>query len=253
MGKLHEILAVEGDLVGVAKKVTEEAIATFSKRADHFSETTTEQKYFADDEQHLNTSESKAMVTTVPAKLKYVVDPIAKFFDAYYSKEATNQIAKADIEVKGTTLFTDVPATVLLGMETKLRELRKVYESIPTLAPGVFWEKDVNREAGVYRAREPEVRFVTKKTVRPITLSPATDKHPAQIEKVNEDLPVAKKTITTWSSMMSSADKSKVLERIDTLIRAVKTARQRANGTEAISASSFGEKIFDFIHQGIVD
>ena len=253
MGKLHEVLAVEGDLTAVAKKVIEEATATFSKRADHFSETTTEQKYFADDEQHLNTSESKAMVTTVPAKLKYIVDPIAKYYDAYYAKESTNQIAKADVEVKGTTIFKDVPATVLLGMETKLRELRKVYESIPTLAPGQFWEKDVNKEAGVYRARDAEVRFVTKKTIRPIQLSPATDKHPAQIDKISEDVPVAKKSITTWSSMMSSADKSKILERIDTLIRAVKAARQRANGTDVVSGPSFGEKVFDFIHQGIVD
>ena len=35
-GKLHELLAVEGDLGGASKKLMVEAANTFSKKTDHF-------------------------------------------------------------------------------------------------------------------------------------------------------------------------------------------------------------------------
>jgi hypothetical protein len=253
MGKLHEVLAVEGDLAGVAKKVVDEATVTFSKRADHFLESATKLEYFSAEDAHLNNTESKAMVTTVFDKLKYIVDPVSKFYDAYYVKGATNQIAQSDVTLNGKVLFSNVPVSVLLGMETKLKELRKMYESIPTLAPGVFWEKDPTKNPGIYRNREDETRLVTKKNIRPIVMAPATDKHPAQIEKVSEDMPVATKKVSNWSGMLSPSDKSKLLQRIDDLIRAVKAARQKGNSTDAVDASGFGKGIFDFIHDGIVE
>ena len=36
MSKLHEVLAVEGELEGAYKKITEEAKVTFDKKAAHF-------------------------------------------------------------------------------------------------------------------------------------------------------------------------------------------------------------------------
>ena len=36
MGKLHELLAVEGDLKGTDDKIRREAVDTFNKRKDHF-------------------------------------------------------------------------------------------------------------------------------------------------------------------------------------------------------------------------
>jgi len=252
MGKLHEILAVEGDLAGTSKKIQDETIVTFTKKPDHFQETSTSVTYFADSDQNLNTTESKAMVTTVFDKLKYAAVPVSKYLDAYYIKEKTNQEAVADVVLGGNVVFTAVPATVLLGMETKLKELRKVYESAPTLQPGPHWEKDSSRSAGTYRARDPEKRFVTKKTIRPIVLVQPTKEHPAQVEKIMEDLPVAAKTVDNWSGMLSPLDKSKLLDNLDKLIRAIKAARQRANGTEAVEANGFGAKVFELIHSDIV-
>ena len=34
--KLHELLAVEGDLKGEFVKIAEESVVTFTKKADHF-------------------------------------------------------------------------------------------------------------------------------------------------------------------------------------------------------------------------
>lgn len=248
MGKLHEVLAVEGDLAGTAKKILDEARDTFAKKPNHFLAATSKTTYFDDANANLNTTESTAMVTTVDDKLDYVSPIVSRYWDAYATKEVTNQVASADIVVDGKVLVKGMPATVLLGMETKLKELRSVYEAIPTLQPGVIWERDPEAGADVYRSRDPETRFVTKNTLVPVELSPATKEHKAQVQAVAQDIPVAKREVSHQSGMLSPADKSDLLERIDTLIRAVKKARQQANSVEAVQVEGFGQKLFTYIN-----
>lgn len=253
MAKLHEILAVESGLQSAAKKINEETIKTFGKKDEHFVETVRTVAHFAEEDTKLDTTETKTMVTTVFDKLIYNTGPNVKALDAYFQKEATNQKATADLVVDDHPLATGVPATVLLGLETKLAELRTVYEAIPTLAPGPTWVPDMDRrkQGGAYRSEHPDVTFRTKKTIRPLVMSPATEHHPAQIQAVPEDIPIAKITTQHWSGMITSAQKSDLLGRIDKLLRATKRARQRANSTEA-EKGSIGKKLFDFIHAGIV-
>src|SRR5690242_19013370 len=120
MAKLHEVLAVESGLQTTAKQVNDETIKTFGKKDEHFVETTKSIRHFADDDQKLDNDETKAMVTTVFDKLLYNAGPNIRAFDAYLQKEATNQKAHADIVIDEKTIAKEVPATVLLGMETKL-------------------------------------------------------------------------------------------------------------------------------------
>lgn len=253
MGKLHEVLAVEGDLAGTAKKMSEEATKTFTARADHFLGKVQVDTYFADEDQNLNKTDSKNMDETVFSKLKYIAPMISRYYDAYYVKEATNQIAHADIVLEtGTVFAAKVPATVLLGMETKLRELRAIYEHIPTLAPGIAWEDAPELGTGIYRTKDGITTFINKRSIRPIELSAATKEHKAQVQAIEEDRPVARRVTTSTSGMLSPAQKSDLLERVDALIRAVKKARQRANNQEAIEENQFGARVFAFIHEGIV-
>ena len=253
MPKLHEVLAVESGLQTAAKKINEETIKTFGKKDEHFVETVTQLRHFAEEDSKLDVDEAKAMVTTVFDKLLYTVKPNVRALDAYMQKEATNQLAKADIEIDGKVISAGVPATVLLGLETKLTELRAVYEAIPTLAPGPTWEidRDKRKEGGVYRSMSPDVTFRTRKTVKPIVMAPATEHHPAQVQAISEDVPIAKITKQHWSGMITSGQKSDLLERLDQLLRAVKRARQRANATDVVKGS-IGKELFDFIHAGIV-
>ena len=252
MPKLHEVLAVESGLQTTAKKTNEETVRTFGKKDEHFVEITREVAHFAEEDVKLNTSETKAMVTTVLDKLIYNAGPSIRAFDAYLQKEATNQKAVADLVVDEKVLATGVPATVLLGMETKLVELRAVYEAIPTLAPGPTWVADTSaRTTGVYKAAQADVTFRTKKTIKPIVMAEATKEHPAQVQAIQEDVPIAKITTHHKSGMMTTADKSALLERLDKLLRAVKRARQRANNTE-VEKRQIGKVLFDFIHAGIV-
>jgi hypothetical protein len=193
------------------------------------------------------------MVTTVFDKLLYNATPNIRAFDAYLQKEATNQKASADIVVDDVTLATAVPATVLLGLESKLNDLRAVYENIPTLAPGRTWQLDLaaRAEGGVYKAMDSDLTFRTKRTVKPMIMAPATDHHPAQVQALQEDVPIAKIVTSHRSGMITPAQKSDLLERIDKLLRAVKRARQRANGTQ-VEKRQIGGSLFQYIHGGIV-
>lgn len=254
MAKLHEVLAVESGLQTTAKKINAETIRTFEKKDEHFLGMTSRTEHFAEDDKKLDLVETKQMVTTVLDKLIYNTLPNVKAFDAYLQKEATNQKAVADLVVDDKTLATNVPGTVLLGLETKLVDLRAVYEAIPTLAPGPTWELDrtVRDKGGVYKEAIPSVSFRTRKTVKPIVMSPATEHHPAQIQAVTEDVPIAKITKQQSSGMITPSQKSDLLEKIDKLLRGVKRARQRANATEVVPGK-IGAVIFDFIHEGIVE
>lgn len=247
MAKLHEILAVEGDLDATARKVTDEAIDTFHKKPDHFIEQHRSLVLFDDDRSSENLDESKALVTTVADKLSYVRGHIERYFDTFARKEATNQTAKADLVIDGVTLIEDAPATMLLGLESKLKTMRAMYEAIPTLQPGADWVLDPDRGADIFKSSEPEVRMKTEKQIQHKVLVEATKEHPAQIEKWNADVPVGKITLRSWSGMMSPAEKSALLGRIDTLIRAVKKARQRANTAEVVDIF-IGSALFGFIH-----
>ena len=251
MGKLHELLAVEGDLKKTASIVLDEAKNTLAKKPDHFIETATATKYFNESSSNLNTEEFKSLVTTVAEKLEYVGEMVTRSFDAYLQKEATNQTATADVVIKGKTFLEKVPVVVLLGMEQRLKELRDLYEAIPTLRPGPVWELDASKPNGVYRSKHDEERFLTKKERKVIVKVPATDKHPAQVDTLDEDVPVAKRVVTTWSSMLTVTKKSELLDRLDELIQAFKKARQRANEAEIIDLE-MGKKIFSYLHENLV-
>jgi hypothetical protein len=135
---------------------------------------------------------------------------------------------------------------VLLGMESKLADLREVFHAIPTLAPGFDWQPDVERGEGVYKSAHPHVTFRSKKTVRPVVMAEATKEHPAQVNAITEDVSVARIVTSMWSGMLTPAQKSELLERTDKLLRAVKRARQRASSVEVVK-QNMGRVLYDFL------
>lgn len=249
MGKLHELLAVEGDLEGVAKKVIQETATTFVKKPDHFQAFNKSYVPYNEGKENELPSEEKELVTTVSKKLDYAFSSIVKWLDAVIQKERTNQLAKADIIINGTTIASDIPVTFLLGLENKLKSVRDMIEYAPTLAPGTIWEPDVTLGEGVYRAKNQDERIRTQKVMKPVVLYEATDKHPAQVKESTEDVAIGKYIEIKWSSMISPAEKSVMLGRVDSLLRAVKQARMRANSTE-VEAIEIGNVIRDYILKG---
>lgn len=248
MSKLHELLAVESDLAGTYAKIIEETKVNFTKHPDRYfgQHQRTE---FLDENAPKEADIHKEMDDTVPAKLEYTSEHIIRYLDVVYQKEKTNQQAVADLVVDGITLAKSVPATFLLGLESKLKKVRdNVYASIPTLQPGIKWEEDKVMGKGVYKRAKPDEKYRTKKVMKNHVVAEATKEHPAQVQTYYEDEKIARVITDTWCGMISPAQKSALLGRIDKLIRAVKKARQRAN-TAGVVKSTIGKEIFDYINK----
>lgn len=207
----------------------------------------------AEDQASNEVNEYQEIVTTVPEKLEYIGKALTAMYDLHLQKESTNQIAKADLVVDGETIAEQLPATFLLGMENELKQLRSVLDTVPTLPPGTEWQKDDQRKS-CYKTARPEENFKTAKTFRHIVLAEAIVKDgvgiPAQIEKWTDTENVGKYQINRWCGMLTSAQKSEILERCDKLIVATKKARQRANDIDA-SKDQVGDKLLAYIFKPI--
>lgn len=254
-GKLHELLAVEADLEGRARTIMDETRKVFKEKPALFIGSNRTYSPFTEDGIEYP-EENQAMTTTVDEKLTYTNQSIIKYYDALLQKESTNQVAKADLVVDGETLAKDLPATFLLGMESRLRTMRSVYAMIPTLNVSTEWKIDEGKGKGVFSMVNPDEKMKTQKTMKSKVLYEAKfpkageggNSQPGVIEKWEEVENVGKYTKNIWCGVFTPARKSELLDRIDLLIRSVKKARQRANSTEVVK-STIGKVLVDFINR----
>ena len=244
--KLHEILAVESDLERVAAHIIAEAKNTFNKKTNLFQGSVKTAEMF-EDGVPTPAPEQIKMAETVPRKLTYVGKAVARWLDVVFQKERTNQKAVADLVVDGTVLATALPATFLLGLETKLKRLRDMYIEIPTLAPGIHWEPAPDEGKDVYTTAAPMERFITNKQVKSTVLYEATKEHPAQIDKWTEDVKVGRYLVQASSGMITPAHKAEILGRLDKLTQAAKAARMRANSAE-VQKDQIGKVLMEYIN-----
>jgi hypothetical protein len=249
--KLHEVLAVEADLAATAEKIMAETVVTFTKKDDHFQGFHKRLEMFDESrkQEEKGAEGSKSIVETVPSKLEYTSKSLAKYWDAVAQKERTNQEARADVVVDGVVIVEDAPATFLLGMESRLKKLRAVLEAIPTHAPGVKWNPDPDTGKDVFISDTPQVAKREEKDFEFRVLAAATKEHPAQIEKWMSNKAVGTYITTLWTSTISPAAKSELLERCDRLSHAVKKARMRANETEVVKMNP-GKAMLAFVLEG---
>lgn len=245
MAKLHELLAVEADLEGEKTRVVNEATVTFTKKPEIFTGLHKALAMFDDSRTHENVEESRKVDSTVQDKLDYVAGAAARYWDACLQKEATNQLAKADLVVETLTIAKDVPATFLLKLESELKKFRELVEHVPTHASGHEWKEAPEVGDGIFKTSK-DASFKTEKIPQHKVLYDATDKHPAQIEKWTEDVKIGKYVHSLFSGMVSPAEKSLMIGRVDKLIRAVKQARQRAN-TQDVDKREVGADVFKFL------
>lgn len=251
MTKLHEILAVEADAEGIKKRMIDETNTIFKSKHHLFIGHNKKLSMDGDGHDAIEkaSSELTEVSTTVGDRLDYTCTAIANWLNVVSIKEHTNQTnAKADLVVEGVTLAKNIPATYLLGLETKLKEIRNMYLLIPTLPSNYRWNADETR-TGIYHIDTPEIKNKTKKVPKSRILYEATKEHRAEIEKWVEEAIVGTYTTVISSGMVTSARKSTILGRIDTLVQAVKQARQRANNVDVIEGVNIGTVLFKYINQ----
>ncbi len=247
MPKLHELLAVDGNLKAQADKTRAELMATFDKKAHHFSEKTISYKPYEEGAPTVVESQLD-LQTTVPEELKWISEFLIRSLDVSYQVAEANTIARADVALEdGTVILSQVPATSLLELEKRMKELLDFVAAIPTLDPAKGFRLDPDRGANIFKARE-ERKTRTKKMNKVLTLAPPTDKHPAQVQVVVEDVPVGDITTLEWSGLITTAAKGDMLGRVEMLTRAVKKGRSRANEVEiAKNDAKIGATVINFV------
>lgn len=244
MGKLHELIAVEGDLKSEATRVAGDVGSLFSSGQVRLVGQVRTYEPLDENGEKLP-SEVSDLATTVKDELAQLHTAFGRWMDATVQKEVTNGATNADVEVDGVKVLSGLNAPALLNLESKLATLRGVYAAIPTNDPTEKWNYD--DQLGIYVSDPRETRR-TKKVPKALIGVEATKEHPAQVQYYTEDVPEGTWRVVKRSGMLSPTQKRVLLERIDILARAVKQARQRANDIEAKN-TQVAEKIFEFIHR----
>ena len=241
MAKLNQILAVEKGVKSKAERDLNEAYHSIqrSNLLSGLSRTYTPK----DDEGDKLPSERTNVQVTVADALKAVRQASTDLFDVTLTKESTNQQAKADVVVDGTTILKDAPVTYLLFLEKQLIGLHTFVSKLPTLDPAENW--GINVALGVWESDVTETTR-TKKVPKNWVKAEATDKHPAQVEIFHEDQIVGTWATKKFSGAIPSTEQAEILGRVEKLQQAVKFAREEANGTDVVDRKA-GDFVFSYL------
>lgn len=249
--KLHELLAVREDRANKAKKITDETRHILGHQRNLFTGSIKRVKAHDEGRSREFDEETITSVTTsVQDRLEYTFASIISAIDVSAAIALANTQAKADIIVNGIVLKAGVPATTLLELEKDLVQWRETLNLCPTLPAGILWDVAEDQSVQhVYVTRHPIVKKRSEKVSTPVVLYQATDKHPAQVKEVVNDVPVADIVEITYNAMLKSEVKAGMLERVDELLVAVKEARARANETE-VKTTNIGQVLAKYVLTG---
>ncbi len=241
MAKLNQIIAVEKGIKSGTLRDLTDAHHGLQKPALLSGISRTYQPKDEDGEQFPPES------TRVQVKADEVIDRtatiMARLFDVTATKDWANCSAKADIVVEGETILRDAPVAYLLFLEKQLTDLHTFVKKLPVLDASEAWSYDESSDCW---KTEPVRTNRTKKVPRNHVKAEATEKHPAQVEVYYEDVTVGYWTTLKFSGAMPAKRVNDLLERVEKLQRAVKFAREEANGAEVTDRRA-GDAVFRYL------
>jgi hypothetical protein len=240
--KLHELIAVEKGVKARAYGALTEHHKLIQK-AELFAGMSRAYQKRDEDGEDLP-SESKRMQNTVRDVLAAVKLSQTELYDLTAQKDIANCAAKAPVVADGVEILPELPVTTLLFLEKQLTDLRTFILALPALDEAETWGFDVN--SGLYKS-DPVQTHRTKKTQRPIVLYDATEKHPAQTQLITDDVIVGFWTMVKQSGALPKPEKAKLAARVEKLLDAVKTARERANGITVAGKPAIGSRVFGYL------
>jgi hypothetical protein len=170
---------------------------------------------------------------------------MTRLFDVTATKDWANCTAKADITVDGRTILRDVPVSYLLFLEKQLTDLHTFVKKLPVLDAAEAWTFDDSADCW---KTEPVRTNRSKKVPRNHVKAEATEKHPAQVEVYYEDIAVGHWTTVKFSGALPAKRVNELLDRVERLQRAVKFAREEANGAE-VTDQRTGDAVFRYLFE----
>ncbi len=244
MTKLNQILSVEKRTKGHAHKEITAVHQSLAKAGllAGFVKT-----YRAKDEDgETFPPESQRVQVNATEALGRVERALQDLFDVSFQRDEANCRARADIVVDGRVILEDVPATFLLFLEKQIGDIHTLLGQAPVLDAAEDWSLDPN--SSLYKTAPTET-VRTKKVQRPIVLYDATEKHPAQTQLITEDV-----SIGTWSTVRQSGalplpKRQALVDRCDRLLKAVKFAREEANGKTEVTSARAGAAVLGYLFE----
>ena len=242
--KLNQIVAVEK---GAKERVHKELTTLYQSmnKVEPMSGISREYRPVSDDGEKLP-PENKYVQVNVMDKLARMRAILTDIFDITLTKDFANTVAVADVIVDGVVILSQVPATHLLYLEKQLVDVRTVLAALPKLDPAEKWTWD--EQQGFFKS-DPVQTSRSKKTTEWVVVpgSGVPEKGVApQIKEVSNDVLAGYWTTVKFSATMEPTRIAELVQKTETLLRAVKFAREQANTTE-VEQKKEGSAIFDFI------
>lgn len=242
MAKLHQIIAKIKTIRQDFKKCQETVYHALQKH-DNFKGIA---KTYSpiDDDGFVYPPEAKALISDVKPLLNQIKEGSKETLNILLESDRANQKALGTVIIDGEVILDNVPVSTLIALEKEiLNDFRSILSKIPCLDPSKTWHYDSN--TGLY-ASDPEYRTKTKKITKPVVLYEATDKHPAQVKEVSEDIVEGTWKIIDYSTCLPFAEAKAYLDRCQKLLVAVQEARAIANET-TVEKTDEMDKMLDYL------
>jgi hypothetical protein len=187
--------------------------------------------------------ESVRVQTKVDRVLAQTATIMTRLFDVTATKDWANCVARADVLIDGQVLLGDVPVSYLLFLEKQLTDLLTFVRKLPALEASENWTYDASADCW---ATDPVQTARTKKVPRNHVKAEATDRHPAQVDVYHEDVMVGYWQTTKFSGALPLTRINELVERVETLQKAVKYAREEANSIQ-VEQQQTGQQVFSYL------
>jgi hypothetical protein len=173
--------------------------------------------------------EVQRVQVTVPSAIARLTELLTRLFDVSATREWGNAAAVADLVVDGQVLLEKVPVGYLMFLDKQLEGVHTYVSRLPLLDPAYEWTEEPGTD--VWRSN-PARTLKTTKVERGHVLVEPTKEHPAQVRMVPEDRPDGYWTTVKLSGAIPAGRQRELLQRVETLQRAVKYAREAANAAK---------------------
>lgn len=190
--------------------------------------------------------ETKLVQYTVGRGIKDYSEATIEVCDAVLAQELSNQQAKANIVVDGTTLVEDAPIGYILFLEKQIEDTITLAKELPTLDTATEWDYDSVSDH--YKSKPVQTLKTTKQPFNH-EKAPATKEHPAQVEIFHRDVVEGTYTKVEFSGAIPAKRKNAMLQRARALLLAVKKAKEEANMMDIVERK-VGKTILDYVFEG---